>query len=109
MIVSLRESDPRYPDLTAGQRYLVIGIEADDYRILNDRGQPYLYPHDLFDVVDATEPEDWLTEKGDDQERYSYPRPLNRTGFFEDFFDDRQEAVATFWRVVNQRLAAVAA
>jgi hypothetical protein len=32
--------------------------------------------------------------------------PLNKAGFFEDFFDEKAKAVATFWRVVNQRLAA---
>ena len=35
------------------------------------------------------------------------PVPLNNSGFFEDFFDEKTKAVATFWRVVNQRLAAV--
>jgi hypothetical protein len=30
---------------------------------------------------------------------------LNNCGFFEDFFDGKEEAVATFWREVNQRLA----
>jgi hypothetical protein len=83
----------------------VIGIEADDLRILNDAGRPVLYPRDLFSLVDAQEPVDWVTEFGDDGERYSYPPPLNKVGFFEDFFDQKTRAVATFWRVVNQRLA----
>jgi hypothetical protein len=39
----------------------VIGREADDFRLFNARGQPYLYPHQLFDIVDAHEPEDWVT------------------------------------------------
>ena len=42
-----------------------------------------------------------------DLKRYSYPRPLNKSGFFEDFFDDRATAVSIFWRVVNNRLAAI--
>ena len=105
MLVTLRRKTPRYPDLTPGQRYAVIGIEADDFRLLNDRGTPYLYPHQLFDVVDPHEPEDWVTEVGEDGERYAYPPPLNTCGFFEDFFDAKPEAVATFWQVVNQRLA----
>jgi len=36
MIVKLIEENPDYPDLTPNQPYFVIGIEADDYRILND-------------------------------------------------------------------------
>ena len=106
MLVTLRRKTPRYPDLTFGQRYVVIGIEADDFRLLNDRGKPYLYPHQLFDVVDVHEPEEWITEVGEDGERYAYPSPLNTCGFFEDFFDAKPEAVATFWQVVNQHLAA---
>ena len=105
MIVKLRRKNSHYPDLTTGQLYGVIGIEADDLRILNDQGRPSLYPARLFEVVDSREPDDWITEFGEDGERYAYPPPLNRCGFFEDFFDAKKEAVATFWRVVNQRLA----
>jgi len=50
-----------------------------------------------------------VTEYGDDGERYSYPRPLNKPGFFEDYFDHHPKAIATFWRVVNRRLAEAAA
>ncbi len=107
MIVKLRRKNARYPDLTPGQAYVVIGIEADDFRILNDAGRPYLYPARLFQVLDPHEPVDWLTEFGQDGERYAYPPPLNEPGFFEDFFDDTPKAVRTFWRAVNQRLAKV--
>ena len=106
MIVKLRRRNSRYPDLTAGQAYVVIGIEADDFRILNNAGRPYLYPARLFVVMDSQEPSDWVTEYGEEGERYSYPPILNKTGFFEDFFDEKPRAVGTFWRVVNQRLAA---
>ena len=44
MIVRLQRKNTRYPDLTPGQDYVVIGIEADDLRILSDQGRPYLYP-----------------------------------------------------------------
>ena len=107
MIVKLRRKNRRYPDLTPGHQYVVIGIEADDFRILNDKGRPYLYPRHLFETVVPREPADWLTEYGEDGERYAYPPLLNHCGFFEDFFDGKPDAVATFWRVVNQRLALV--
>jgi hypothetical protein len=106
MIVKLKKKSARYRELTFGQPYVVIGVEADHLRILNDAGRPFLYPPDLFSLIDPKEPADWVTEFGDDGERYSYPAPLNKTGFFEDFFDEKAKAVATFWRVVNQRLAA---
>jgi len=105
MIVRLKKLRTRYRDLTSGQLYLVIGIEADELRIINNAGRPFLYPPDLFSLVDTREPADWVTEFGDDGERYSYPPALNRPGFFEDFFDQKAKAVATFWRVVNHHLA----
>ena len=91
MIVKLKKKSAHYRDLTFGQAYVVIGIEADKLRILNDAGHPFLYPRNLFSVTDAKEPVDWVTEFGDYGELYSYPPPLNKSGFF--------------WRVVNQRLA----
>jgi len=109
MIIKLRRTNSRYPDLTLRQPYVVIGIEGDDYRILNDSGLPYLYPRSIFEVLDAREPLDWVSECGGDGERYAYPAPLNQPGFFEDYFDGKSRAVRTFWRVVNQRLAAVGA
>lgn len=105
MIVKLKKKSARYRDLAFGQPYVVIGIEADELRLLNDAGRPFLYPPDLFSLVDSGEPVDWVTEFGDDGERYSYPPLLNKSGFFEDFFDEKAKAVATFWRVMNQRLA----
>jgi hypothetical protein len=106
MIVRLKKHSSRYRDLSTRQPYMVIGIEADDLRIINDAGRPYLYPARLFAMVDRREPADWMTEFGSDGERYAYPQPLNRPGFFEDFFDDKPKAVGMFWRVVNHRLAA---
>jgi hypothetical protein len=106
MIVKLRRRNSKYPDLSLRQPYVVIGIESDDYRVLNDAGRPYLYPRSLFRVVDRHEPGDWVSAYGEDGERYAYPAPLNVPGFFEDFFDHKSKAVRTFWRVVNQRLAA---
>ena len=107
MIVKLRRKNARYQDLTPGQSYIVIGIEANDLRILNDAGRPYLYPPRLFALVDSREPCDWVTDYGEDGEQYAYPPPLNKPGFFEDFFDDKPEAVGTFWRIVSQRLTTV--
>ena len=61
MIVKLKKKNSRYRDLTLGQPYAVIGIEADDYRILNDGGRPFLYPKTLFTKIDSEEPSDWVT------------------------------------------------
>ena len=105
MVVELSESDTRFPDLTPGQPYAVLGIEADDLRILNDQGRPYLYPPEILNVVDAREPSDWVSEIGEDNERYAYPVALSGPRFFEDYFEGRPDVVATFWQAMNRRLS----
>jgi len=106
MTVKLKRKSSKYRDLSTRQPYVVIGIEADDFRILNKMGRPYLYPKHLFVLVDKRTPADWVTECGEDGERYAYPPALNKPGFFEDFFDHKSKAINTFWRIVNHRLAA---
>jgi len=76
MIVKLKEKNPEYPDLSPNQPYFIIGIEADDYRLLN--------------------------------ERYSYPPVLKEAGFFEDYFDGKDEALSHFWHVINRKLSEAA-
>lgn len=108
MIVKLKQKNPSYPDLSEDQPYFVIGIEADDYRILNDAGKPYLYPLELFEVIDSRHPPDWVTEFGEEGEQYSYPVPLNEVGFFEDFFEQKHEQTSIFWHIVNRMLSKAA-
>ena len=100
MIVELRRN-VRHKHLAPKHRYVVIGIEADDLRILNDEGRPYLYPRRLFRVIDRARPADWIVERGEDGETYAYPPALGAPGFFEDFFDGKKKAVATFWHAMN--------
>jgi hypothetical protein len=108
MIVRMKEKSADFADLTPDQPYFVIGIEADDYRILNDQGKPYLYPPYLFEIVDPREPGIWVTEYGDEGQRYSYPPELKEAGFFEDYFDGKANVRSTFWHVVNKRLSEAA-
>ena len=108
MIVKLKKKDSDYPDITTGQLYFVIGIEADDYRILNDYGKPYLYPAYLFELIDPQEPDGWITEYGEEGERYSYPPAMKESGFFEDYFDGKYDVLSQFWQIINRRLSEAA-
>jgi hypothetical protein len=85
--------------LTTGREYDVLGIEADDYRILNDTEEPCLYEPEHFTIVDSSEPTFWICDRGEDGERYAYPREWNTPGFFEDYFDRVEAARKQFWTV----------
>lgn len=81
--------------LTLGVTYTVVGIECDDYRIVNDARDPVLYSPKLFDIVDPMEPSDWVASVIDGC-RYAYPEEFNRVGFWEDYHDGQPEAVRKF-------------
>lgn len=102
---SARKSQLQYPDLTLGRIYEVIGIEADDYRLLNDGGLPYLYPAQLFDLVDESMPEEWHISYGEEGEQYAYAPELNAAGFFEDYFESDPTAVLVFQRYLLRQQA----
>ena len=63
-----QQKDPKYPNLTPGQPYVVIGTEGDEFRLLSDSGRPYLYPPVLFCLSDQSESRVWVSEFG---ERYA--------------------------------------
>jgi hypothetical protein len=102
MKVRLKRPSAKYRDLTPGNVYRVIGIEANDYRIMNDVGRPYLYPPKLFEVIDAAPDRGWKTWYGDDGERYSYAEPLATPGFFESVFDGNKRAMATLFAYLSR-------
>ena len=79
-------SDYRY-SLTVGHEYEVLGIEADHFRLMNDKGEPILYQQACFVVTDATEPNFWISTYGEDGERYANPPGWGVPGFYEAWHD----------------------
>jgi hypothetical protein len=45
------EDDSTHPSLTPGAQYLVLEVEDDSYRLIDDAGDPVLFPRALFDVI----------------------------------------------------------
>lgn len=89
--------------LTKGQIYEVIGVEAGDYRILDDSGGPVLFDLSLFKIVDRSRPDQWETRYEDGVE-YSYASELGAPGFFESFHERDPKAVRTFHQYINRHL-----
>jgi hypothetical protein len=82
--------------LAVGNTYEVIGIEADDYRIVDDENEPIIFDRACFDVVDSSEPAFWVSMI-DDGVQYAYPPEWMRAGFFEDYFDYDEDVRREFW------------
>lgn len=88
--------------LVQGHDYVVIGIDHECYRIIDESGEPALYPHVFFSDSDIAPPEHWVLRKYRDDE-YTYDPPeLSKQGFYEDYADGVELAVKTF-REVCQR------
>lgn len=87
--------------LTPGKHYEVLGIEADSYRVLDDRDDPILYDPSGFRVVDSVEPTFWTSKTGEDGERYAYPGQWVG-GFFEDYHDGVRRVRDEFWNDLSR-------
>lgn len=71
-----------FPTFTAGRVYVVCAIAYDDYRLVNDAGEPVLAPMERFDVVAAGLPS-WSLRTEDHQGPGMFLVP----GFFERWHD----------------------
>ncbi len=85
-------------NLSIYKEYEVIGIEADFYRIIDNKDEPCLFSPNCFEIINSNRPNFWITEIGEDGEEYSYPPNWNEIGFFEDFFDNVKNVKDQFWK-----------
>ncbi|MCY2976562.1 MAG: hypothetical protein NTW52_18045 [Planctomycetota bacterium] len=66
-----------------------------DYRVIDDLGEPSLYPRSYF-LEDRLEPPlEWITKNFDEGEYWAIPNELSARRLFEDFFDGNKESIAT--------------
>jgi len=91
--------------IISGKEYIVLGIEADSYRIMNEIGEPCLYGPDGFEITDESQPSFWVCGVGEDDEKYCYPKEWSGVGFFEDYFNNVAEVQLTFNEIVKEKYA----
>ena len=82
--------------------YTVIGIDNENFRIVNEIGEPVLYPKELFDVVDPVVPKTWVIKEFEDGDYYIDPPELSEAGFYEDYFDKKAGAVQIFQKFLSE-------
>ncbi|MBI9016447.1 MAG: hypothetical protein JEZ07_04210 [Phycisphaerae bacterium] len=92
--------------LTLDKIYIVVGISQSDLRIVDDDGEPILYPISLFEIVDKAIPSDWEVVMGDEGETYWNP-DFVKPGFYEDWHDGDLEVRYVFaeyyQKLLNER------
>jgi hypothetical protein len=94
-VTPLKKQDDFW-SVTPGKEYVVIGLDHDSYRIVDDMGEPILLPKDGFEIIDNTIPGDWIWERYSEDEYYADPPELHARGFYEDYFDGKHEARKQF-------------
>lgn len=87
-----------HPGISPGVVYAVVGIDQDNYRVINDRKEPVLYQKFLFRVVDDGIPQHWVRRDYEDGEYYIDPPEFSALNFYEKYFDREPGAVTTFNR-----------
>jgi len=92
-----------HQNLEAGKTYEVIGVSPDNYRVIDEAGEPILYPNYLFDIVDSAIPESWVRREYGPDECYINPPELSRPGFYEDYFDGKAEAKEIFEKFLSSQ------
>jgi hypothetical protein len=80
--------------LSALEEYFVIGIDSTDYRLIDDGGEPILYPKELFEVLDPSLPAGWKFREFEEGEYNLDPVRVAAPGFYEDFFGSDGDKVA---------------
>ena len=87
--------------LKVGKHYLLIGMEyGGEYRIVNEGGEPILYPRRWFEKIDKY-PRHWKKEEYDDGQYFIYPPELQERHFFERWFDKDPVILETFKKYVE--------
>lgn len=91
-------------DFTPEHWYEVITIEYGDYRVIPDRVGPYLYPKEMFDIVDPERPQNWIAtydiQNGKILE-HAGPSELLEKGFFDRYFQNDHAAILTFNKYIE--------
>jgi hypothetical protein len=80
--------------ISPSEEYFAIEVNHEEYRIIDDLGEPILYPKELFEVVDPSLPAGWQFLQYPDGEYHLGPTKTLVRGLYEDFFGSDGSRVA---------------
>jgi len=87
--------------LVQGKEYAIIGVEERGpnkifLRVIDESGEPNLYPSDYFAEDVYTSPPNWSVKKFEDWINI-YPPELSGSCFFDHLSEDKPEQVKIFY------------
>jgi hypothetical protein len=90
------------------EEYFAIEVNHEEFRIIDDLGEPILYPKELFEVVDPSLPPGWQFLERPHGEYHLGPTKTLVRGLYEDFFgsDGNRVAQAQAQQAVREVLEA---
>lgn len=93
--------------LVPGAEYYVLGADDEYYRVVDNDGEPILYPKELFEVLDCTIPADWQFCEYKEGEYHLEPVRIGAPGFYEDWHgsDGDRAAQATAQQLLRDELS----
>jgi hypothetical protein len=101
--------DSSHETISPDEIYLVIAVDRDFYRVIDDAGQPVMFPKELFEVIDKRIPSGWAFDEHVGGSYYLEPIPCSVPGFYEDYYgsDGDQVAQIRSHSIVTQVIAAM--
>ena len=79
--------------LRRGKEYVVLGLDDQYFRVLNNEEEPVLFPRSAFIVLDDHVPEDWVWRRYSDGQFLANPPEMASRGFYDAFFDRKKWAL----------------
>lgn len=95
-IMALVSKDAHGVSLIQGNDYHVVGIYARYFRIVDESGDPVLYPKSYFSELEATIPAGWVFHHYCEEQYTCYPKEFSARGFFEGYHDRHQKEMDIF-------------
>lgn len=103
MKITANELANKTPHLTPGQEYVLVGLDQDSYRVINDNEEPVLYERAMFleQNFENRTPSEWVKHDYEDGEYTINPFELSVVGFYEDWFDGQPQAKEVLARFLS--------
>jgi hypothetical protein len=90
------------PSISVDKLYVVTSIVLDDFRIVDDNGEPILVPASCFETVDDWTPDNWTQESDNEGWYWRGPPQCAARGFFERWHDGNAHERRVFAEVYSQ-------